>query len=105
MTEVTNIQTPTDDQRQTDDFLMKYIVGRTEWATMNKTGQRVIVDVSDRTSRDYKPVLIGKGWYMVYKKRYTLDSQLVAFIEQPSKPNKKAKFKNKNKNNKKGTPS
>ena len=67
---------PSDDvRRPSDDFLMKYIVGRTERATMDN-GRRVIVDVSDRTSRDYKPVLIDGGWYMVNKKRFTLDAYL-----------------------------
>ncbi len=60
-------------KKPSDDFLMKYIVGRTEWATMDN-GKRVIVDVSDRQSRDYKPTLINGGWYMVNKKRFTLDS-------------------------------
>ena len=82
----------------TDDFLMKYIVGRTEWATMDN-GKRVIVDVSDRTSNDYKPVLIDGGWYMVNKKRFSLDS----YFHFHGGENSNNKKKNKTNKRKKGT--
>ena len=82
-------------KKPSDDFLMKYIVGRTEWATMDN-GKRVIVDVSDRTSHDYKPVLINGGWYMVNKKRFTLDASL-PFTEGGQQSNKKKNKANKKK--------
>lgn len=78
--------------KPSDDILLKHVIGYTEWATMDN-GRRVIVDVSDRTSRDYKPTLIDGGWYPVNKKRFTLDSQLAH--ENAPTTQKQKKFKKK----------
>jgi|GEM_PF-5529583 len=89
MTEAKKIQ---EEKKPTDDILLKHIVGYTEWATMDN-GRRVIVDVSDRNSRTYKPTLINGGWYPVNKKRFTLDSQLAH--ENAPTTQKQKKFKKK----------
>lgn len=52
---------------------MRKLAGTTVAATMNSTGERVLVDISSKKSFPYYPTFLRGGWQNVNKSKFQID--------------------------------